>query len=266
MAYQTGCPNCGSANIQFRRENQGEVRSKHSKQIIHRTVGFCKDCGYTWTPQAPQKPKSKLWLWVIGWICCFPIPLTILMLRNQKLNNKAKYGIIATGWIVFLCIGLGGRSNRSETPPTVETPTEQTTTAATAEETSELETTAETVSETETVENEPLSENTIQLTAGQKNQYSEEMILNKDTEFEEKRIVYFVPKGKYTVKNGLSNPTQVTVYLDEIQKNDDGWEEPAASDTPPILLDSNAESELEIKEHEYIYISEPTVIELTPMN
>ena len=36
--------------------------------------------------QAPRK-KSKLWLWGLGWMCFFPIPLTILVARSKKLNN-----------------------------------------------------------------------------------------------------------------------------------------------------------------------------------
>lgn len=74
-----GCPKCGSNNIQFTRENLGEIRNKKSKKIVHSTVGYCKDCGYTWYPDNdnPQK-KRKTWLWVLGWIFMFPLPLTIL--------------------------------------------------------------------------------------------------------------------------------------------------------------------------------------------
>lgn len=52
--------------------------------------------------------KRKTWLWVLGWIFIFPVPLTILMLRNQKLSNPVKIGIIVAAWIVYLIIGLAG--------------------------------------------------------------------------------------------------------------------------------------------------------------
>ena len=48
---KAGCPKCGSSNVTFKRENQGEIRGKKSKEIIHKTVGYCKDCGYTWYPE-----------------------------------------------------------------------------------------------------------------------------------------------------------------------------------------------------------------------
>ncbi len=116
---KSGCPKCGSTNITFKRENQGEVRGKKGKQIVHKTVGFCKDCGYTWYPNTPvnqQKSGSKMWLWVLGWIFIFPVPLTILMLRNKDMKPAIKYGIIAAGWIVYLIIGLaggGGKNNNT---------------------------------------------------------------------------------------------------------------------------------------------------------
>ena len=111
-----GCPKCGSTNITFKRENQGEVRGKKSKKIVHKTVGFCKDCGYTWYPDSPvnqQKSGHKTWLWVLGWIFIFPVPLTILMLRNKTMKPAVKYGIIAAAWIVYLLIGLSGGSGNS---------------------------------------------------------------------------------------------------------------------------------------------------------
>ena len=52
--------------------------------------------------------KRKTWLWVLGWIFIFPVPLTILMLRNQKLSKPVKIGIIVAAWIVYLIIGLAG--------------------------------------------------------------------------------------------------------------------------------------------------------------
>ncbi len=116
-----GCPKCGSTNIQFKRENQGEVRGKNSKQVIHRTVGFCKDCGATWYPNsvANELPKRrKTWLWVLGWIFIFPVPLTILMLRNKRMKPALKYGIIAAAWIIYLLIALGSNNSQGEEPKT----------------------------------------------------------------------------------------------------------------------------------------------------
>ena len=63
---------------------------------------------------APQEPpkRRKTWLWVLGWICIFPVPLTIIMLNKEDMSKKARYGIIAAGWILYLLIGLGGGGSK----------------------------------------------------------------------------------------------------------------------------------------------------------
>ncbi len=119
------CPRCGSKNVNFKRE---QVRQ--SKRISggdyysasgYNTIGFCEECGYTWDPLAKTKSKKKLNLpkmknpkiiwWILGWICIFPVPLTILLLRNDKMKNAVKYSLIAVAWAVYLFIGLNGRDN-----------------------------------------------------------------------------------------------------------------------------------------------------------
>ena len=119
-----GCPKCGSSNITFRRENQGEVRGKNQKAVIHRTVGLCKDCGFTWYPNEQEAPvrKRKTWLWVLGWICIFPLPLTLILLKKKDMKPAIKYGIIAAAWLVYALIGIfGGNSEESGKASTTET-------------------------------------------------------------------------------------------------------------------------------------------------
>ena len=104
------CPNCGSNNIVYKRESAGT-------RGYHKTTAICNDCGNTWTvaTDLPQsRKKSKTWLWVLGWIFIFPVPLTILMLRNTKLDKRVRYGIIAAAWVIYFIIGLsGGKSNNT---------------------------------------------------------------------------------------------------------------------------------------------------------
>jgi hypothetical protein len=53
-----GCPVCHSTNIQFKRENSGEIFGQSSKRVVHTTVGFCKDCGYTWYPRQETQDQQ----------------------------------------------------------------------------------------------------------------------------------------------------------------------------------------------------------------
>ncbi len=53
------------------------------------------------------KPQKKhVWIWVLGWILIFPIPLTVLILRNNTLTNKLRCGIISVAWLVYLVLAL----------------------------------------------------------------------------------------------------------------------------------------------------------------
>ncbi|WP_189270139.1 zinc ribbon domain-containing protein [Pseudobutyrivibrio ruminis] len=117
---KVGCPKCGSSNITFEREKQGEVKGKNGSTVVRRTVGLCKDCGYTWYSDGQQreyKKKSSTWLWVLGWIFMFPVPLTILMVRNKNMKPVVKGLIIAAAWIVYFCIGLSGNSETEDGTP-----------------------------------------------------------------------------------------------------------------------------------------------------
>ncbi|MBQ7688738.1 MAG: hypothetical protein IJT27_05935 [Clostridia bacterium] len=115
MLNKAGCPSCGSTNIQIKRENQGEIRAKNSKTVLHQTVAVCKDCGNTWYPNGKEKPR-KTWLWVLGWIFIFPLPLTLILLKKKEMKPAVKYGIIAAAWILFLMIGIFGGSDRDKSP------------------------------------------------------------------------------------------------------------------------------------------------------
>lgn len=107
-------------------------------------------------PGQPPK-KRKTWLWVLGWIFIFPVPLTILMIRNQKLSKPVKIGIIAAAWIVYLLIGLSGRGSDKSNDST-DVSTDTTTVEQTVGDTDVNDAdTSEEVSTEETAEKEKLS-------------------------------------------------------------------------------------------------------------
>lgn len=78
-------------------------------------------------PIKEQPKKRKTWLWVLGWICIFPLPLTILMLRKKEMKPALKYGIIAISWILYFAIAALGNSDKvsSDSTPVNQTATEQ---------------------------------------------------------------------------------------------------------------------------------------------
>ena len=70
--------------------------------------------------QVPEK-KKHTWLWILGWICIFPLPLTILLVRKRNLNVVIKYGVITVAWIFYLIVAMAGSNNDNpeKTPDTM---------------------------------------------------------------------------------------------------------------------------------------------------
>ena len=67
--------------------------------------------------QKPSK-KRKTWLWILGWICIFPLPLTILLLRKKNMKPALKYGLIALAWIVYILFSISRSENKEKNAQT----------------------------------------------------------------------------------------------------------------------------------------------------
>ena len=130
----TTCPKCG-ANLRVDADRQSAFCEYCGGQILiddeaqHLQIDNAESAGYafekgrqraqseaqaqryyTAQPQPTPKRNKKIVWWVLGWIFIFPIPLTILIARNQKLKTGAKIGIIVAAWIVYLLIGITGNA------------------------------------------------------------------------------------------------------------------------------------------------------------
>ena len=100
-------------------KNRASVKDSNSNQkenagAAENTIGSAADdeknkYNYNAGGYAENKPtkKRRTWLWVLGWMCIFPIPLTILMLSSPKTKSidlKARIIIVAVSWVVYLII------------------------------------------------------------------------------------------------------------------------------------------------------------------
>ena len=69
--------------------------------------------------QQPVNPavqrKRKTWLWVLGWIFIFPLPLTLILLKKSNISKGLKYGIIVAAWVIYLLAVIGGANTNSDT-------------------------------------------------------------------------------------------------------------------------------------------------------
>ena len=60
------------------------------------------------SPKLPKKKKKLVW-WILGWIFIFPLPLTVLLLRNKKWKLWLRISIIAVAWMLYFVIVFSGR-------------------------------------------------------------------------------------------------------------------------------------------------------------
>ena len=110
------CPSCGADAKGKFCEYCGSEVPKNNNTTINITNNF-----YGSSKSVNQvKPKKKTWLWVLGWICIFPVPLTILLLRKNSMKPIVKYCIIALAWLIYILIGISGDSTTQE--PTTSKP------------------------------------------------------------------------------------------------------------------------------------------------
>ena len=139
------CPNCGAAARVDAEKGSGfceycgsPLTLDDEQQKVTISIDNAEDAGYKFEKgrqrakaeaqrstieyhEVPKK-KRKTWLWVLGWIFIFPIPATILITRNKKLNVVIKGILIAVCWLVYILIGSSGSNESKNDPPSTVSP------------------------------------------------------------------------------------------------------------------------------------------------
>lgn len=93
-----GCPRCGSKKIRYTRDWQ-------SGNMLD-SLGTCRDCGYSWPAGnlSGIDLKPTLFLWICGWMFCWPVPATVLLWRSKTVPEKVKYAAIGLLWFIYLFV------------------------------------------------------------------------------------------------------------------------------------------------------------------
>ena len=136
---------------------------------------------------------------------------------------------------------------------------------ANMEETAEVDESSEDATIEEESEDASVTSNdadAIELVAGELGTYGKEVVMSEGTEFEEHLIVYYLPAGKYTVKNLGEYKTQVSVYEGFEKNTETGYDE-YTNTGDIVLLDVDGTDEIEVPDGWFIEIHEPTHISLT---
>lgn len=112
------CPHCG-----VKVGEKAKTCPKCHKQYYS---AACPDCGYkpNSTPAAAPagnyapvaQTKRKTWLWVLGWIFIFPLPLTLILIKKDNMSKGMKYGIIAAAWVIYAGLVVYGANMNNSKP------------------------------------------------------------------------------------------------------------------------------------------------------
>ncbi len=118
-AKQAKCPFCNSAvmiddevrHVQFDNSEQFgygfETGRMKAQQDFAERQEEQRRAALRAEQEAAKKKKRLVW-WIIGWVLCFPIPLTILIAKTKKLKKGVKIGLIAALWVVLTALGALG--------------------------------------------------------------------------------------------------------------------------------------------------------------
>ena len=156
---QVYCEHCGAAllvddevqHIQYDNAEEAGYKFEKGRQRAQAEASRAKNSAvYSGGKPTPQK-KRRTWLWVLGWIFIFPLPLTILLLRKKNMKAVIKYPIIAVAWLLYLLFVFAGQSSNESKPAnsTTTTPVAQSSDATSSapnnapEENSQVDTDAE---------------------------------------------------------------------------------------------------------------------------
>ena len=72
-----------------------------------------------------MKQKKRTWLWVIGWIVAFPVPLTLLLVRKKEektIIKVLKYGLIVFAWLFYIAFIFADGDTKSKPNTIPESP------------------------------------------------------------------------------------------------------------------------------------------------
>lgn len=108
------CPNC-NAEVSGRVCEFCGSEVPRPQKNINITNNYYVQSSPKTSRKVDRKPqKRNTWLWVIGWIFIFPLPLTIILLRNKRISSRLKTGIIVLAWIIYLIIAILSYNNKEK--------------------------------------------------------------------------------------------------------------------------------------------------------
>ena len=118
------CEHCGTVvliddevqHIQYDNAEEAGYNFEKGRQRARAEVqGVSGQTSFGMEKMQPPKKKRRTWLWVLGWIFIFPVPLTVLIGRS-KLKKPMKVILIVALWAIILLIAALNKKSESSRP------------------------------------------------------------------------------------------------------------------------------------------------------
>ena len=119
-AKQVVCEYCGTTSFLVSETKQLEYKNSEQAgyefekgrlraQAEQAQQPIVQQVVYEYIPTKPKK-RHTFW-WVMGWIFIFPIPATILIVRNKKMHWLLKAFLVLAVWVLYAVILSGGSNS-----------------------------------------------------------------------------------------------------------------------------------------------------------
>ena len=96
------------AQQEARRQESADQRDILNGQIATALAGMAL------RQVAPRRPRHLFW-WIVGWLFCFPIPLTVLIVRSRHLKPLWKAVLLIHLWGMVLINGTSAMERLEDT-------------------------------------------------------------------------------------------------------------------------------------------------------
>lgn len=91
-------------------EEKERVRAQQAADLERIRVQKEIDLARVNAAQEEERRRKRRIFWIIGWILCFPIPLTIILVR-AKMPKILKILLIAAAWILYIAMLAGSAAS-----------------------------------------------------------------------------------------------------------------------------------------------------------
>ena len=99
-------PGTGLSYVKESGTSRGRSSASNGKQNVYSgTKGISPESmqpeNNSFENEPESEKKTPIWLWILGWVLVFPLPLTVLLNRERRMSFGVKFAALAIMWIMY---------------------------------------------------------------------------------------------------------------------------------------------------------------------